>query len=413
MTPLKSILLKEKMKPHPEISKVSLKSYVTILNKFINKYGTYYSYDKSIFKNMTTPIVITCPIHGEFEQTPKYHLSSVYGCSKCAIEKKSYDTVKLTTEEVIIRLKKLHNNRYTYPKFTHSNAHTKFIAICPEHGEFKTNLDSHLYRKAGCYICNGGKSSNTEEFKQKMRLKYGDLYDLSKVVYINNNQDVIIGCPTHGDISVKPADALSKVNKLACNKCATGRGLTVEESFNLLSKTYPNYEFLSHSVIDTSKIIKDKNILVDVHCKKHNLIFKQRMDLLKRSDTLNCGCPECNSGGFKINLKATLYYLQIKHPLLPFSLYKIGITNRTIEERFGSDMQYITILKQKKFDTGKAALEKEQHVLKKYSQYRYTGMPILKDGNTELFIRDVFNVRKQEFIWKTGNTKQNMLKVFN
>lgn len=42
----------------------------------------FYSYLKSKYINTYTPIVITCPVHGDFKQTPKNHLVGK-GCGRC------------------------------------------------------------------------------------------------------------------------------------------------------------------------------------------------------------------------------------------------------------------------------------------------------------------------------------------
>lgn len=41
-----------------------------------------YSYDKVIYLNKDTKVVITCPIHGDFEQSPGNHLQG-HGCPMC------------------------------------------------------------------------------------------------------------------------------------------------------------------------------------------------------------------------------------------------------------------------------------------------------------------------------------------
>jgi len=45
-----------------------------------------YNYDKTHYLNARTPVIITCVIHGDFQQKPNDHLSG-YGCSKCNISK--------------------------------------------------------------------------------------------------------------------------------------------------------------------------------------------------------------------------------------------------------------------------------------------------------------------------------------
>ena len=45
--------------------------------------GDKYDYSKVKYVNDKTPIVLICPIHGEFEQTPNNHLTKFAGCPAC------------------------------------------------------------------------------------------------------------------------------------------------------------------------------------------------------------------------------------------------------------------------------------------------------------------------------------------
>lgn len=45
-----------------------------------------YDYSKSVYLNCRTSLIITCPIHGDFEQAPQYHMSGS-GCPDCAKER--------------------------------------------------------------------------------------------------------------------------------------------------------------------------------------------------------------------------------------------------------------------------------------------------------------------------------------
>ena len=42
-----------------------------------------YSYDRAVYKGMATKLTITCPEHGDFEQTAGNHLQG-HGCSDCS-----------------------------------------------------------------------------------------------------------------------------------------------------------------------------------------------------------------------------------------------------------------------------------------------------------------------------------------
>ena len=46
------------------------------------KFGGKYALEKIVYRNINTPIIVTCPIHGDFEQTP-YMLFNGHGCYKC------------------------------------------------------------------------------------------------------------------------------------------------------------------------------------------------------------------------------------------------------------------------------------------------------------------------------------------
>ncbi len=95
--------------------------------------------------------------------------------------------------------------------------------------------------------------------------------------------------------------------------------------------------------------------------------------------------PE-GTGGFKDDRSGLLYYVKINN------MYKIGITNRTIEKRFCKDLSKITIIKTWNFDKGVDARNKEREILQKYSHAKYIGEPLLVNGNTEIFTYDVLKL---------------------
>jgi hypothetical protein len=100
---------------------------------------------------------------------------------------------------------------------------------------------------------------------------------------------------------------------------------------------------------------------------------------------IGAGCPCCGIKGFKKDKPAILYYLRVDG-----NLYKIGITNYTVRERYSlSDMEKIEILKEIPFSDGIECYKTEQMLLKKYKEYAYKGNPILSSGNTELFTVDI------------------------
>lgn len=106
--------------------------------EFITKarevHGDKYDYSKSVYTTKKEKVIITCPIHGDFEQSPDGHLRG-QGCPKCKFEKLANDS-RGTTEEFIEKAKQVHGDKYDYSKVNYVNARTKVCIVCSEHGEF-------------------------------------------------------------------------------------------------------------------------------------------------------------------------------------------------------------------------------------------------------------------------------------
>ncbi len=76
------------------------------------------------------------------------------------------------------------------------------------------------------------------------------------------------------------------------------------------------------------------------------------------------------------------------------TLYKIGITNLSVERRFSTiDLARIRIIKTWDFDIGLEAMERETDILRRFAKDRYFGPEVFeRSGNTELFNRDVLGL---------------------
>lgn len=127
-------------------------------------------------------------------------------------------------------------------------------------------------------------------------------------------------------------------------------------------------------------------VRIQIICNTHGIFWQT-----PHSHKNGRGCPHCALHGFDKNKRATLYYLKITNG--DTVAYKIGITNRTIQERFNNtDLEKIQVLKTWDFPLGTDAHNKEQEILKLYKVFKYTGEPLLSSGNTELFAYDVLGL---------------------
>ena len=160
-------------------------------------HGDKYDYSLVEYKGANVKVEIICKKCGKhFKQTPHNHLHS-QGCLACSGRK------QLTTEEFIRRAKEVHGDKYDYSKVEYVNKNTKVKIICPIHGEFEQIPDNHLHGH-GCHKCVNCKQLTTEEFIHRAKEVHGDKYDYSKVEYINSHTKVKIICPIHGEFEQEP-----------------------------------------------------------------------------------------------------------------------------------------------------------------------------------------------------------------
>ena len=122
----------------------SREKFIDIASKIHN---LKFDYSKVQYINNKANVIIVCPMHGEFSQSPKSHLLG-NGCGKCS------GNAKLELEDFITRSQKIHMNKYTYEKvIEYTGNKVKVTITCPRHGEFSQRPNSHLLGQ-GCLYCN-------------------------------------------------------------------------------------------------------------------------------------------------------------------------------------------------------------------------------------------------------------------
>ena len=107
-------------------------------------------------------------------------------------------------------------------------------------------------------------------------------------------------------------------------------------------------------------------------------------------DGTRCPCNQCNSNGFDLQSPATFYCIEFETH--PEPLIKIGITGRTVAQRFSREPLPYRVVWTKKYPTGAACREEEKRLHARYARHRYNGVNILRDGNTELFYKAALKV---------------------
>ncbi len=350
------------------------------IKKSMNVHGNKYNYILVNYINNISKVVIICPTHGEFTQSPSKHMSG-QGCPECGKLKISSSRSD-NLESFIFKASNTHNNFYKYDKINYVNSKTKVVITCPEHGDFEQTPSGHISGK-GCPKCRYIKSPSyiakkLEKFLKEAKELHGEKYDYFKVNYKDSKTKVIIVCPIHGEFEQTPLDHL---RTKGCIKCSNLARLTTQDFINRANEIH-NYTY------DYSKTnYVNMNKPVTIICPVHGEFEQSPRNHLKSS----CGCPSCSLNGFNKNKPAILYYLKITTNSNKV-LYKIGITNRSVKERFNlTDLSKIEIIKQKEYKNGQDAYDKEQEILKRYKKFKYSGKDVLSNGNTEIFTIDILN----------------------
>lgn len=147
--------------------------------QFIKKAGkthkNKYDYSKVNYITAHHKVIITCPIHGDFQQEPGKHIYG-RGCPVCG------GTYKKSSDQFIEKAKAVHGNNYDYINVNYINSKTKIDIKCKKHGNFKQNPRDHL-KGAGCPICKASKGELIiKEILDKYSVKYIQEYKIPEVV---------------------------------------------------------------------------------------------------------------------------------------------------------------------------------------------------------------------------------------
>ena len=104
-------------------------------------YGDRYDYSKVDYKNRDHRVVVTCPVHGDFQVYAREHLDGK-GCPKC--EK---------GEKFIAKLKEKFGDKFGLDEFVYESSTSPVTLTCPTHGAFSRLPHQILNAPLGCPKC--------------------------------------------------------------------------------------------------------------------------------------------------------------------------------------------------------------------------------------------------------------------
>lgn len=159
---------------HLAVSEKLRSSPDAFLAKATARHGIKYDYSKVVYLGNKIPVIITCPIHGDFKQKPNQHLSG-QGCPRCGRFRAQQKRTR-PTSAFVEQANAVHRNYYEYSKANYSGAHTKVTITCPKHGDFAQKPHDHLYG-SGCSKC--GRSKGEQRIArvlEEMNIEFTEQY---------------------------------------------------------------------------------------------------------------------------------------------------------------------------------------------------------------------------------------------
>ena len=221
------------------------------IKRAMDIHGNLYDYTKTEYVNYDTKLIITCPKHGDFKQSPTHHLNGE-GCPKCRYIK-SASSKRRSLDKIINLANKTHNNKYDYSLIKeYKNDKEKLPIICKLHGIFYQTMNNHINGKQECPICvslrnNNDKIYTTEEFIELAQLKHNNFYSYDNTKYEKSDKNVTITCKIHGDFE---QIARNHLQGQGCPKCFKDKS-NIEKEITDFIKTIINDEIIEN----------DRNIL--------------------------------------------------------------------------------------------------------------------------------------------------------
>ena len=296
-------------------------------------HNNYFSYERCNFTNVNSKVIVTCPIHGDFEVKASNHLNGA-NCKKCSKEgilhditlrpKRNASTKKLTTETFKEKLKEKWGDKYICPEDTeYVNNRTPINILCKEHGIF-TITPNHILSGRGCPICGRNKKKTTQQIIEEIKeaQPYSD-YNYDEVVYRGIHRHIKLKCNKCGTIFYNSPSNLIK-NKNGCPGCNASQMEIEMRNFldnnNIKYETEKTFEWLKNQGnMFLDFYLTDFNVTIECQGIQHfkDVNFGNSISLVEETQTRDKIKKElCEKHNIKV------YYYANYHYDFPYYVYE-------------------------------------------------------------------------------------------
>ena len=359
-----------------------------------------YDYTKFEFVNMQTKGIVTCnQCSNEWLVAPSVHISYQTHCPMCSKKNK-----QMSLEEFKAKAIELHKDKFDYSLINElpKGASFKISIRCIEHNLiFKQSIRSHLECRDTCKDCLSIKFRKTNEecIDELKIIPNYEKINFTKFEYKGDRNKITITCNNCNTDKTVLYTTL-KNNGFYC-KCFD---VSLNNNFNNFKLKAKNY-LEEYTLLDTYSYNGYLKPL-QFKCKEHDILFEQTPDSIIRG---HIGCSLCSNAscGFTRtqfiercsgNL-GHLYLIKIIDIKENTSFYKIGITSKSVKERYrglNKNLTYTVIVDLKIKPELAYNTEKELKQLILNKQYRINPNTKFFGSKTECFnkegLEDVMNI---------------------
>lgn len=257
----------------------------TLVEDLQKIFGNKVEYDKVVFKNMNTPIILRCVQHDfEYTQKPYHAIQGKRSCKYCSGR-------GLNTEDFIKHSQEVFGvGKFDYSKTLYKGKASKITVICKKHGsEWQQNVQNHLKGNNPCQDCNGQARITLLKIAEQSKLVHGEGkfdYSLTKEQDVKNKHSKItIRCVKHDEIFIQEINTHLRPSSACpqCNRFSPRTGKKLEEMISKAENQKYDFSFTDFGLQYPHK--------ASIKCKKHNLLFKQTINGLLSGRE---GCPICD-----------------------------------------------------------------------------------------------------------------------
>jgi len=192
---------------------------------------------------------------------------------------------KQTQEEFIQKSKAIFGNIYNYSKVKYINSIARVILICKKHGEFKIKPGAHLCYKRGCLACKGVKH-NVVSFLELAKQIHGDKYSYELVKEIKNVRKCKIKIVCSIHGVFEQLPDKHINAKQGCPKCSRSARRNLQYFVEKANDIH-NYKY-DYSKVNFTRMF-DK---IEILCSKHGSFWQIPSNHIHIINKM--GCPDCS-----------------------------------------------------------------------------------------------------------------------